>query len=466
MNLLTILGGNKKYVPTLLRLFRLGNLVMVLILIYIGWGMMGEDLRYTNLTSFLIWVVWWPMIIFLVLFAGRAWCMVCHQKFIADNLGGFGLQWKVPKWITKHGVSIVLTMILGVFVLHTTVTGYAVNHFAYMSAIYLIIVVAYSIVISLLFEKSAYCKSFCPLIGFLGNYTRCSPTELRSADPEKCKACKDKECVKHCQNRLYMGTMDAQQQEGCLLCMQCVKYCPNDNITFRLRSFFKGIWDSPKRSTAGTIAVILMLGIIIGEAGEEWKVVDDAIFYVPGAAYELTGIKTIFDTATGGYNIWDSLWIIIVLPALIIGIIGITAKLLAQKESAWNYIKIYALAFVPLILSLHITKQFYKLNGNLGYLHQVITDPFGKATAEAIKTGALQAPGEVFLSSSTEGWLLMLFIAVFGLGGSLYSAWKISKINFEDDARQGILSAAPFMIGMALFGIVFILTIYNWMIAV
>lgn len=466
MNLLTILGGNKKYIPTLLRLFQLGNLVMVLILIYIGWGMMSEDLRYTNMTSFLIWVVWWPMIIFLALFAGRAWCTVCHQKLIADSLDRFGLQWKVPKWITKHGVTIVLTMILGVFVLHTTVSGYAVNHFAYMSAIYLIIVVAYPIVISLLFERHAYCKNFCPLIGFLGNYTRCSPTELRSADLEKCRACKDKECVKHCQNRLYMGTMDAQQQEGCLLCMQCVKYCPNDNITFRLRAFFKGLWDSPKRSTAGTLAVMLLLGIIIGEVGEEWKLVDDAILIVPNFLAGLTGFETIFDTATGGYLIWESLWLFIALPVLIIGIMGAAAKLLARKESAWNYIKIYALAFIPLILSLHITKQFYKLNGNIGYLPQVITDPFGTATAEAIKTGALQKPGELFLSSSMEGWLLMLFIAVFGLGGSLYSAWKISKINFEDDAKQGILSASPFMLGMALFGIVFILTVYNWMIAV
>jgi NAD-dependent dihydropyrimidine dehydrogenase PreA subunit len=428
--------------------------------------MMGEDLRYTNLTSLLIWVVWWPMIIFLVLFAGRAWCMVCHQKFIADSLGGFGLQWKVPRWITKHGVTIVLTMILGVFVLHTTVTGYGVSNFAYMSAIYLIIIVAYPVVISLLFEKSAYCKSFCPLIGFLGNYTRCSPTELRSADPEKCKACKDKECVKHCQNRLYMGTMDAQQQEGCLLCMQCVKYCPNDNITFRLRSFFKGLWDSPKRSVAGTLAVALLLGIVLDEVGEEWKVVDDIAMIIPNIMINLTGFETIFDTATGGYAIWGVLFHFIFLPTAVFGLMGFASTLLARGESAWNYIKIYALAFVPLILSLHITKQFYTFNGNLGYLPQVITDPFGKATAEAIKTGAMQVPGEVFLSSSTEGWLLMLFIAAFGVGGSLYSAWKISKISFEDDARQGILSAAPFMLVTVLVGIVFILTVYNWMIAV
>ncbi|ODS35256.1 MAG: hypothetical protein A7316_04260 [Candidatus Altiarchaeales archaeon WOR_SM1_86-2] len=464
MDLLKILGANKKHLPIPLRLMQVGNLISVFVLIYIGWGMLSEDLRYTNATSFLIWVVWWPMIIFMVLLAGRMWCTMCHQKLIADKIDRFGLQIKVPRWITKHGVTIVLTMVLGVFVLHTTVVGYGVSHFAYMSAIYLVLILAYPIVIALLFERHAYCKNFCPLIGFLGNYTRCSPTELRSADLNKCRECRDKECVKHCQNKLYMGAMDAQQQEGCLLCMQCVKYCPHDNIAFRLRPFFRGLWDSPKRSTAGAIAAMLLLGIVIGEVGEEWEVVDKAILFVPGVIADLTGFETIFDTATGGYLIWESLFLFIVLPAVIFGLTGTASAVLARGESIWNYIKIYVLGFIPLILSLHLAKHFNKFIGQIGYLPHVINDPFGTSTAEAIKTGALENPGALILSRSAEGWFLILFVSVFGVLGSLYIIWKISKINFGEDPKQGMLSAAPFMLTVIFFGIVFILTIYNWLV--
>ncbi len=465
MDLLKYLGGNKKHIPTVLVILQIFNLSVVFAMIYFGWNMLSEDLRYTNFASFFAFVVWWPMIIFFVLFAGRLWCAMCHLKVIANFFDRFGLQIKVPKWLTKYGTTITLIMPLGVFLLHSNVASYGVNHFAYMTAIYLIILIAYAVAVALIFERNAFCKSFCPLVAFLGPYTRCSPTELRSDDPQKCRECKAKECIKHCRNKLYIGTMDSQQQEGCLLCMECVKHCPNDNITFRLRRFFKGIWDSPKRSAAGTLAVIVLLGIVIGEVGEEWVVVDEAILFVPGIISGLTGFETIFDAETGGYLLWESLWMFGIQPAIIIGICGILAMLLARKESAWNYIKIYALGFVPMLLSLHIAKHFHTVQSKISYIPHVITDPFGTGTAEAIKTGVLTKPG-AFLPCSIEGYLLMLFIALFGIGGALYATWKISKMNFEDDPKQGLLSAIPFLLMIAFLGIVFVLTIYNWIVIV
>ena len=127
MDLLNILRVKKKHLPTIWRLLQIINLIAVIALIYIAWGVLSEDARYTNLTSFLIWILWWPMIIFMVLFAGRMWCTMCHQKLIANSLDRFGLHLKVPKWITKHGVTIVLIMVFAVFILHKSVAGYGVN---------------------------------------------------------------------------------------------------------------------------------------------------------------------------------------------------------------------------------------------------------------------------------------------------------------------------------------------------
>ena len=202
----------------------------------------------------------------------------------------------------------------------------------------------------------------------------------------------------------------------------------------------------------------------MGEVGEEWEVVDKAILFVPGVIADLTGFETIFDTATGGYLIWESLFLFIVLPAVIFGLTGTASAVLARGESIWNYIKIYVLGFIPLILSLHLAKHFNKFIGQIGYLPHVINDPFGTSTAEAIKTGALENPGALILSRSAEGWFLILFVSVFGVLGSLYIIWKISKINFGEDPKQGMLSAAPFMLTVIFFGIVFILTIYNWLV--
>lgn len=459
MNLLNILGGYKKHLPIMLGALRVLNLVIVIAMIYFGWNAFSEDVRFTNLTSFLVWVIWWPMIIFMVILTGRLWCSMCHLKLIADGLDRFGLKLKVPKWIMKSGTTITLVMVIGVFLLHSSVASYDVPHFAYLTALYLIVLTSYAVVVALVFERHAYCKYFCPLVGFLGNYTRCSPTELRSADPDKCKTCRDKACIKHCPNKLYMGNMDSQQQEGCLLCMECVKHCPNNNITFRLRNFFKGIWDSPKRSIAGTFAVMVVLGILIGEYGEEWEILDQTITFIPNALAELTGVETI-----AGYKLWESLWLFLVQPALILGICGAAAKIIARKDSAWNYIKIYAIGLLPMLLSLHITKHFINVNAHLGYLHYVIKDPFGAATAEAIKSGALTPPSPVFLSGSVEGFALIIFVGLFGILGSLYAIWKISKVNFADDKKQGLFSAVPFLLLVAFVGAVFVLAIYNWIV--
>lgn len=461
MNLLNILGENKKHLPTMLWAARLLNLIIIIVMVYFGWNVFSEDAQYTNLTSFLIWVVWWPMIIFMVLLAGRLWCSMCHLKLIADNLDGFGLKLKVPQWIIKSGTTITIIMVMAIFILHSSVESYGVNNFAYLSVIYLIILTSYTAIIALLFERHAFCKYFCPLVGFLGNYTRCSPTELRSADPSKCKTCKDKECIKHCANKLYIGTMDSQQQEGCLLCMECVKHCPKNNITFRFRNFFKGIWDSPKRSIGGTFAVIVVLGILTVELGENSEMVSQTISFVPNALTELTGVENI-----AGYKLWKSLWLFFVQPALILGICGAVAMIIARKDSAWNYIKIYALGLLPMLLSLHLTKHFINVNENLGYLPYVIKDPSGAVTAEAIKSGILTPPSPVLFSGSIEGFVLIIFIGLFGILGSLYITWKISKVNFADDKKQGLFSAIPFLLLIVFLGGVFALTIYNWMVAV
>jgi len=146
--------------------------------------------------------------VFEVLFTARLWCSMCHLKLIADTSDRFGLHLKVPEKIRKFGPTMGIGMFI-VFILHSSVTSYEVDKFAHLTTIYLIILMAYTVLIALIFERHAFCKYFCPLIGFLSNYTRCCPTELRPKDSAKCKTCKAKECIKHCASKLYMGSMDS-----------------------------------------------------------------------------------------------------------------------------------------------------------------------------------------------------------------------------------------------------------------
>ncbi len=317
VNLLAPLGSATRHLPSALRVAQVVNLVVFLALLYFGFAVMDEAARYTNITSFLVWVVWWPFIVVSAFFAARLWCTMCHLRLTADAFDRFGLKLKVPRVVKKYGTTIPITATLGIFIVHSSVVSYEIHHLAAYTAIFLAALMVYAAVIGLVFEKHSFCKYFCPLIGVMGNYTRFSPTELRSADLDQCKRCKDKECIKNCQNRLYMGTMDDEQGESCLLCMRCVKHCPHDNIRFSFRPFLRGLWQSPKRTVAGTFAVIVLLGVVAGEVGEEWALVDGWLLAVPTAIANLVGFETILPVSTGSsYLIWEALWIFILMPLL------------------------------------------------------------------------------------------------------------------------------------------------------
>ena len=466
VNLLAPLGSATRHLPSALRVAQVVNLVVFLALLYFGFGVMDEAARYTNITSFLVWVVWWPFIVVSAFFAARLWCTMCHLRLTADAFDRFGLKLKVPRVVKKYGTTIPITATLGIFIVHSSVVSYEIHHLAAYTAIFLAALMVYAAVIGLVFEKHSFCKYFCPLIGVMGNYTRFSPTELRSADLDQCKRCKDKECIKNCQNRLYMGTMDDEQGESCLLCMRCVKHCPHDNIRFSFRPFLRGLWQAPKRTVAGTFAVIVLLGVVAGEVGEEWALVDGWLLAVPTAIANLVGFETILPVSTGSsYLIWEALWIFILMPFLILALCGVLAYLLSRKHNPLEYMRIYALAFVPLILSLHLAKLGTEFHDRIAALPGAISDPEGLSAAGAIAAGTLAEPAALISSPTVWGWIIVLLVAGFGLLGGLYLTWRIARVSFADDRAVGVKTAIPFSLVLTALGVISVLTIYSWRIS-
>jgi polyferredoxin len=462
-NLLAPLGGARRHLPSVLFGARVLNLLVMLALIYIGLGITDTALAFTNLTSFLVWNVWWPFLVIAVFFAARLWCGICHLRLTADIFDKYGLKRKVPRMLKKYGSTVPIATVVGIFVVHSVVVSYGVPEVPSFTAIFLIALMVYAMGVGLLFEKHSFCKYFCPLIGILGNYTRVSPTELRSADPAQCKRCKDKECIKNCQNRLYMGTMDDEQQESCLLCMRCVKHCPHDNIRFSLRPYLRGLWQSPKRTLSGTFAVVVLLGIVTGEVGENWALVDRELLFVPGLLTRLMGFETILPIASGqGFLIWETIWVFVVQPLVILGACGVIAYLLVRKRKPLEYVQIYALGLLPLILSLHAAKLVTALDDNGRYLSHALADPYGFATARAIAAGTLAPPPGLIPSPTVFAWLLIAFVAGFGVLGSLYATWRIARVSFVDDRADGVKTALPFFFVIMALGIVAVLTIYSW----
>lgn len=405
-----------------------------------------EAFRYTNITSFWVWCVWWPGLVLLTLLSSRLWCSICPLRLITKLTEPFGLQIKVPKKVRENRVFI----IIGFFALHTIIVSYRVHHFSWLTAVYLLSLMGFALFVALLFEKGAFCNSFCPLNGFIGAYSKLGTIRLDSSDKELCKTCRTKDCYHTCPSHLCMGAM--KDSETCVMCFDCVKACPNKNIELRTQSPLRSLW-----KVAGTLpvmlTVVILLGIMLDEFGEEWSAVEHIVTYVPTYLSSLGVPDTIW-----GYEWLSSLWVTFLLPLLIVlGSAGV-ACILTGRNNLMGYAKKYSPAFLPLIFSMHLGKMVHTLNTKLGYSQFIATDILGTQTVKGLASGALQAPAAI-MPASTEGWIIFTIISL-GLAGSIAAVQKIART--VESSQTGIRNSAAFSMTALLLGVSSLFIVLNW----
>lgn len=437
------------------------NMIVLASLIYLSWGATEEIVRYTNFGSWVVWVIWWPIVIGSALFAGRLWCTICHLRLVSDWFSAIGLKITPPKWFEKHGTSVTLMMVAGLIVLHSSVISYDVHHIPHYTALYLVVLVAYAVIVSLIFKKGTFCKLFCPLVAFFAPYSQLSPTEMRSIDLATCLKCgsnqRKKMCYKSCTNGMMMQMRSTNA--NCLLCFKCVKTCPNQNIRFGFRGLMSDLWKNTHRSGGSVLAGIILIGIIFQELGEEWEFFESIMLALPSWIAGLGVQETVF----GGYMWLETVCVNIVLPLLFMGAAGALAWGLARKESVLFYVKLYGIGLLPLVFCAHFSKLIKTFNEKFGYVSHVFSDPFGYETAAAIQAGTLIKPLPFFVSNFTMGWILLVFVAI-GTGASIYSSIRIARNSYTNQSGTAFLTVAPFISLYFIFGIGIMATIFNWLI--
>jgi|GEM_PF-1862988 len=444
--------------PSSMRWF---NLMVMSGLIYFAWGANEASLRYTNLSSWVVWVIWWPFVVGATFFAGRLWCTMCHLRLVSDWFSAIGFKLTPPKWFERYGSSVTLTMVAGLIVLHSSVVSYGIHRIPRYTALYLVILIAYAMAVSLVFKKGTFCKLFCPLVSFFGPYSQLSPTELRSRDLGTCLKCgsnqKKKMCLRSCTNDMMMQMRNSN--ENCMLCFQCVKHCPNKNIRFSFRGFLADLWQNNNRSWASVLAGIIILGVIFQELGEEWETFEALTLALPGW---LAGLG-VPETILGGYMWLETLCVNIILPTALLGAAGAVAWGLARRGTIFTYIKLYGVALLPLVFSAHFSKLIKKFNEKLGYAPHVFSDPFGRETAAAIEAGTLAKPLPFFVSNDTMGWILLLLVTC-GICASIYASIRIARNAYPNEAGTAAITATPFIALYLACGWGFLMTISHWLI--
>lgn len=201
-----------------------------------------------------VWVLWFTAVEFLILFAGRFWCTLCPLPAFGEWLSrrrlygtpeprawlSLGVKW--PKslsniWIPALGF-LGISLIVPWLVTRPVVTGFL-----------FLLLIALGLIIPLIFTSRGvtrhFCLHICPASGYIGHHAAASIFAIRSKDKATCDKCVTKACIRGspkgygCPWNRYPGGNDVNTY--CGQCLECLKSCPLDNMTVKLRMVGKDI---------------------------------------------------------------------------------------------------------------------------------------------------------------------------------------------------------------------------------
>ncbi len=378
--------------PWLKRLVRMRSFQFLVILpnlfmfyLFLIAGLFGTPVGNRNIIIVFVWILWWFVLItVLVPLGSRSWCTVCPLPFFGDWLqrravvkvrpgkspgtanSFFGLHKRWPKalsniWLQNFG-----------FLFLATFSALLVTR-PIVSAVVFGVMFLVATGLALVYRLRTFCNYVCPISGFLSLYAMTSTVELRSVDKDVCLTCKTKSCIRGsekgwaCPWNVYMGKLD--RNNYCGLCFECVKSCPNDNISLFLRPFsnsdliLRG-YDEVWKACIMLVLALTYSVMLLGPWGrfKDWANVSEAHDW-------------------GGFGMFaagQALLALVIFPGLYYLSIRL-AKWYARADAVPTkelFLK-YAYALVPMGLLAWIAFSVPLVMVNGSYIISVISDPLG-----------------------------------------------------------------------------------------
>jgi polyferredoxin len=218
-----ILAG--RFAPNALRPLTL------LIMVPLAAGLLFGPDTQSSFYNLMVWLVWWPMIIVLFLFAGRVWCGVCPFSLLGDWIQrATGLRRAVPDFLKEHGGW--LTLIMFFWLIWMEEISNAPDS-PRGTAIVILTIASGALFFSLFFRGHSWCRYMCPLGGISLAYARTSLFKIRSNE-SACAECDTKACVvvdsEYAGCPMHVTPFAINSVANCKLCGACVKRCSNDSL--------------------------------------------------------------------------------------------------------------------------------------------------------------------------------------------------------------------------------------------
>jgi len=470
------------------RLLRPLLLCLMAVMAIYGWDQhaipgvpVRDPLMYSNLATYLFWVVWIMGVVFVAALFGRGWCTVCPLGWLNGLAGRIGLRRELPEWL--HGF-VPVTVVL--VTLQLAVYFFALHRFPDYTAMLLVLMLALAILLGLIFRRRAFCLLLCPAGTVFGLYARLAPLELRVKEAAVCADCLAKPCIATAPvtKTAVLGTRalrwtahpegcpvalvpaEIADSSACTLCLNCVRTCCNDNIRISPRRFGADL--SPAGlGTGESLFFLVLLGLLTANFAKVHVALRETIFWLPEQ------LAQSLDFGAGGFYPLAVIWVALLFPLLLLLPGGLAWLALQVKVADGGQqdaspraplrfrpvLGRVALALLPLVLTTHVVLALVKFNAKLGYLPLVLQDPGGVKSYLAVSVMRTIPPPGVLVSLDLLKWLIVAVLAL-GTVASLLSSRTVATAS---DGRRdsGILAGAVVstLILAALYGAV----VFEWL---
>lgn len=221
--------------------------------------------------TMLVWSVWWPFLMVLFLTVGRVWCAICPMSLagsVAQRFFRPKKERRIPAWIKNNDVMIATA---GFFLIVWVEEATRMRHSPPATGFLLLTILGGAVIAGILFPRRTWCRHLCPLGGFAGVCSTTSVLELRPT-PDVCTAkCKGHACYTGVNGQgdgcpMFQHLMFLDSNRECVLCLKCVRNCPNESPQINLRPPARELWSGIEARPAVGASLLALLGMFLGQS--------------------------------------------------------------------------------------------------------------------------------------------------------------------------------------------------------
>ncbi len=412
-------------------------------------GLAGTVVPGLNFATAITWYVWFCVVFVLIAVIGRAWCAMCPFGGFAEWIqrrtlwkrlqSSLGLQLRYPEKLATYG----LLSSAATFVLLTYIEEFfniAGPGTPRDTSFMVIGIVTAALLSFLVFERRTFCRYVCPLSSVIGTLGAVgSAAGFRTKDRDTCLSCKTKDCMRGgeegygCPWYTWPGSADSNLY--CGLCSECYKACPSGNVGLFVQKPLTSVISPSRRRADISWVVAVLLGLVV------YQQINALSWYA-----SLDGWLNAHTFFPHYPNPVDYFGFIALFAGVAAALLGAGSKLVPLKLHrspfgketfltkvssfrSWFVPGIYAL--IPVVATDYFARQLPKFFKHSPRLIPSIIFPFGGRANSLYNLNLLSHPDIV---------IVQVVIVLIGGIGSVYSAYRISKRDFEpiDPHKKGL----------------------------